>query len=271
MRSNLELALGSEQSAASLDALTKLVYLNIGCTFLEIARNFALNEQQMQRDLQLDPPDRARLDELLSRGKGVVFISAHIGNWELLATGMAAKGLPVTVVVKRMNNAISQALIERQRTRTGIEVIYSGGAIEKMKEALRRGRVIGFMVDQNTTGKKGIRCNFFGVPASSIRALGAMIEETGAAVVPICAFREADGRHRVKMLPELHYLRDESLPAGSEDRRLREEWLNAQQYQTALEAMIRIHPEQWLWIHRRWKAQREPLCPGSEHREPKRG
>ena len=130
-----------------------------------------------------------------------------------------------------------------------------------------RGVGIGFMLDQNTTGKKGIRCNFFGVPASCIRALSKLVQETGAAVIPVCCFREAEGRHRVRLLPELSYIKDETLAAGSEERALREEWLNAQRYQDALEELVRLHPDQWLWIHRRWKANREPLVSGLEHAE----
>jgi KDO2-lipid IV(A) lauroyltransferase len=267
VRSNLELAFGASLSAEALEQLTKTVYTNIGLTFLEIARNFSLTREDMVRDLQLDPLDRAVVEAAYARGQGIIFISAHIGNWELLATGMAARGLSLAAVVKKMNNAVSQALIERQRISSGLEVIYSGGTIEKMREALRRNVGIGFMLDQNTTGKKGIRCNFFGVPASCIRALSKLVKESGAAVIPVCGFRESDGRHRVHLLPEINYIHCEELPAGSEERALREEWVNSQRYQHALEELVRIHPEQWLWIHRRWKASREPLASGSEHRE----
>jgi KDO2-lipid IV(A) lauroyltransferase len=267
VRSNLELAFGQSLSRVALDELTKTVYTNIGRTFLEIARNFALTREDMVHDLQLDAADRSVVDAAYARGKGIIFISAHIGNWEVLATGMAARGLPLAAVVKKMNNAVSQTLIERQRVSSGLEVIYSGGTIEKMRESLRRNVGIGFMLDQNTTGPKGIRCNFFGVPASCIRALSKLVNESGAAVIPVCGFREADGRHRVHLLPEITYIKCDDLPAGSDERALREEWLNSQRYQHALEELVRLHPEQWLWIHRRWKASRKPLESGSEHRE----
>lgn len=256
---NLRLALGRELSESALTELCRRVYGNIGLTFLEIGRNFVLAREELRGELELLPADRARIDAALAWGKGVVFVSAHVANWELLAMGVAAHGIPAAIVVKKMSSAISQAMIERQRRKTGLEVIYSGGTIEKMKRALGEGKVIGFMMDQNTTGLRGIRCNFFGVPAASIRALGALVRDTGAAVIPICAFRAPDGRHRVHLEPELEYARDADP--------LREEWLNAQRYQAALEAMIRLHPEQWLWIHRRWKCRRDPLEPGREHAE----
>lgn len=264
--SNLRLALGGELSEQELRALARKFYGCIGITFLEIARNFALTRQEMQEELYLAPEDLKYIEERLARGRGIVFISAHIANWELLAMGVAAQGLPSAIVVKKMNNRVSQALIERQRRKTGLEIIYSGGTIEKMKTALRQGKVIGFMVDQNTTGQKGIRANFFGVPASSIRGLARLVKETQTPVIPVCAFRQADGSHRMKVLPELEYY-SESSGLDPAESALREEWVNTQRYQAAIEQLVRMHPEQWLWIHRRWKARRDPLNPATAHLE----
>lgn len=267
VRANLQLALGEEISAETLQALEKKIYRNIGTVFLEIARNFSFSAERMRQEVQIDPACRAKIDSILSQGKGAVFISGHLANWELFAMGMAAHGYPVMIVVKKMNNPVSQALIERQRLKTGLGVIYSGGTIEKMKAELKNGKAIGFMLDQNTTGKKGIRANFFGVPASSIRGLAGLVRETGAPVVPICAVRGADGKHFVRLLEPLAYLKAGELPEGSPERAAREEWLNTQQYQGAVEELVRKQPEQWLWIHRRWKANRTKFIPGHEHLE----
>jgi Kdo2-lipid IVA lauroyltransferase/acyltransferase len=267
VETNLTLALGNELSAAEIERLVKQVYSHIGTLFLEIARNFGLSRQQMCEEIAVSEKTMARLNGVMAQGKGAVFITGHIANWELFAMAMAVRGVPLSLVVKKMNNALSQALIERQRERTGLEIIYSGGAIEKMKEALGRGRGIGFMVDQNTTGKKGIRVNFFHVPASSIRGLAALARDTGAPIVPVCAFRQPCGKHEMMIYEPLPYLQDISLPAGSPERLAREEWLNTQQYQASIESMVREHPDQWLWIHRRWKTSREPLNAATAHLE----
>ncbi len=265
--SNLELALGGELSAAERASLSRRVFAHTGTLFLEIARNFGLSQRQMISEVRVSHETMARISKILENGKGAVFITGHIANWELFAMGMAARGVPVSLVVKKMNNAISQALIERQRKRTGLEIIYSGGAIEKMKAALQRGRAIGFMVDQNTTGTRGIRVNFFGVPAASIRGLAGLARDTSAVIVPVCAFRLPCGNHEIKLFDPLPYLKQESLPAGSAERIAREEWLNTQQYQAAIEAMVREQPDQWMWIHRRWKTNRVPLVPEKAHLE----
>ncbi len=264
---NLELALGGELSAAQREELSRKVFAHIGTLFLEIARNFGLSKTQMSSEVRVSDETMARIWKTLESGRGAVFITGHIANWELFAMGMAARKIPVSLVVKKMNNAISQALIERQRERTGLEIIYSGGAIAKMKAALARGRAIGFMVDQNTTGTRGIRVNFFGVPAASIRGLSALARDTKASIVPVYAFRLPCGNHEMRMFDPLPYLEATELPSGSPEREAREEWLNTQQYQAAIERMVRGHPEQWMWIHRRWKTSRVPLVPASAHLE----
>jgi KDO2-lipid IV(A) lauroyltransferase len=267
VRSNLELALGKESTSGDRKKLTKKIYRNIGTVFLEIARNFSFSAARLRAELRLSASDQEKIASALNRKKGIIFISAHMGNWELLAMGMAAHGYPVAVVVKKMSNPVSQALIERQRTKTGLGVIYSGGTIEKMRKLLAQGKAIGFMFDQNTTGKKGIRTNFFGVPASAIRGLSALVRDSGAAVIPVTAVREDNGRHFLRLLDELPYLRAADLPDNSPERRAREEWLNTQQYQNAIEQLVRAKPEQWLWIHRRWKADRTALIENGEHLE----
>jgi len=263
---NLELALGGELTLVQRQSLMARVYAHVGTLFLEIARNFTLSSEQMRAEVKVSDEDLAKIQKII-RDKGAVFISGHVGNWELFAMGMAARGVPLALVVKKMNNAISQALIERHRERTGIEIIYSGGALEKMRATLSRKSAIGFMVDQNTTGTKGIRVNFFNVPASSIRGLAKLARDTGTAIIPICAFRLPCGNHEMKMYDPLPLLSAPELPHGSPERIAREEWLNTQQYQAAIERMVREHPDQWMWIHRRWKTNRAHLDPSVAYLE----
>lgn len=267
VRANLDITIGAALSPAEYQTLVKRIYRNVGITFLEIARNFSLSCARMAEELELSETDTATIQAILARGKGSVFISGHIGNWELLGMGMAAKKFPVSIVVKKMNNPLAQVLIERQRGKTGVEIIYSGNTLQKMKEALARGNAIGFMVDQNITGKKGIRANFLGVPAASIRGLANLVRETGTSVVPFCAVHLPNGKNRVEILPELSYLTAPELPENSPERLAREEWLNTQQYQHAIEQLVRRRPDQWLWIHRRWKTDRTPLNVATAHLE----
>ena len=188
-----------------------------------------------------------------------MFISAHIGNWELFACGVSARDFPVSVIAKKMSGGISQALVESRRKETALKIIYTGGTLQKMAEDLGEGRFVGFMVDQHMPGKKGIRVNFFGVPAASIRGLSKLAKETQCKIIPMCAVRADDGYHDIVLLPELPYIHVTDSTLSAEARWEKEEWLNTQNYQHAIEKLIMHAPEQWLWIHRRWKAKRDPL------------
>jgi Kdo2-lipid IVA lauroyltransferase/acyltransferase len=259
VKDNLELALGDEKTKEELQILEKKIYDNIGTQFLEIARNFTIKKEQAIKELTVSPEFARILDKMKAEGRGMVAISAHMANWELFPFGMAIRGYPISIIAKKMSNPISQKLVEDRRTQGGFNIIYAGGTLAKMAEGLKRGQFIGFMVDQHMPGPRGIRANFFGVPAASIRGLAQLAKDTQCAIIPMCIFRNPDGTHHFHMMEELPYLRAEELPEGSEERKLREEWLNTQQYQTAIEKLVRMHLDQWLWIHRRWKADRTPL------------
>lgn len=264
---NLELALGDELTLEQRESMARAVYDNIGITFVEIARNFSMGREQMAREMNIRKEDAKILDEMKARGQGCIVISAHVSNWELFGMGVACHGYPVAIVVKRMTSPLAQELIEQRRKRTGVTIIYPGNTLNVMTDEVRAGKFIGFMVDQNMPGKKGVRANFFGVPAHCIRGLSKVVKETQCPIVPICAFRKENGEQEVRMLDFLPYIKAEDHITDPKERELREEWLNAQQYQTAVEKLIRHKPEQWLWIHRRWKADRKPLNVSTAHKE----
>jgi Kdo2-lipid IVA lauroyltransferase/acyltransferase len=265
---NLELAYGKEKTPAEIEKLARAIYKNTGILFLEIARNFSMTKAQMLQELEVSPEDFKKIEEISSRGKGMIVISSHHANWELFAMGMAGHGCPVSIVVKKMSSPAAQELIEQRRARTGLGIIYPGGTLQRMAEALKDNRMIGFMVDQHINGARGVRANFFGTPAASIRGLANLVKDTGAPVIPMCAFRLPNGKHRVQIFDEVPYVKVTDLPEGSPEQVLREEWVNTQNYQTAIEEIVRMKPEQWLWIHRRWKADRTPFDPATIHLAP---
>ena len=201
---------------------------------------------------------RAKFEELKKTGRGAIIISAHTANWELFPCGVSAHGYPVSVIAKKMSNPVSQNLIEQRRETAGFNVIYTGGTIEKMKASLTRGELIGFMVDQHMPGKKGLETLFFNTPAKSIRGLAGLARETNCCILPVCIFKDPDGYHYLEMLDELEYISVQDLGENSPERLAKEELLNTQLYQDSIEKLIRMHPEQWLWMHSRWKVRRRP-------------
>lgn len=261
VRENLRLAFGKELSPAEIRDLERRVFRHVGRLFLEVLRNFALSQDRVRSEFRIDPESERRIRGILSRGRGMILLSGHFGNWEIGGLGLPAHGIPLSVVAKRMTGPISQVLLEKVRLRARMELIYSGGVMERIRASLKQGRAVAFMIDQNKTGNKAIRVNFFGVPASSIRSLAGLKRETDVPILPVCTRRLDDGTHTLFAMEELPYVSAPDLPEGSVERIYKEEWLNSQLYQDAIEKMVRQQPDQWLWIHRRWKANREPLSP----------
>lgn len=244
---NLQIALGKELSADELRELRRKIYTNLGTVFLEIVRNFSLSRNDIRNEMIVSAESRQKLDAILARGKGAILMSAHTSNWELCAMGVAAQDYKVYVVVRRVTGRLSQFLVSRLRQNSGVNVIYSGGVLERMREVLAEGAVVGIMLDQHKTGSKALRVNFFGSPADSIRGIAGLVRETGTPVVPVYACRMPDGRHEFRMLDEVEYIKSE---AGAAE----EERLNTQAYQDAIEEIVRANPSGWMWAHRRWKA-----------------
>lgn len=267
VKNNLQLCLAKEKSPQELQELQKKIYHHIGTLFLEIVRNFTLSREEYIREVFVDPKFLKKIDEMKANKQGMLVISAHIANWEIFPSTISSRGFPVSIVAKKMSSAVSQNLIEQRRRMAGFDVIYTGNTLNKIKEGIAHGRFVGCMVDQHMPGAKGIRVNFFGTPAASIRGLANMVRETRCIVMPICIYRQPDGTHRMQVWDEVPYIEAPELAEGSPERLLREEWLNTQKYQHIIEQMIRQHPEQWLWIHRRWKANKTPLNHATAHLE----
>ena len=184
------------------------------------------------------------LDGLKSSGRGCVILAGHVGNWELLAAWLAQSGYPLTAVVRNPDDPGLAGLIEDYRRRAGV------GTFEKhfvMKEAVRfakRGGFLGLLPDQ-AWNSSGIRGAFFGRTCFTAAGPAAMAHLAEVPVVPVVSYRIAPFRHRVVISPPL-LLRTE----GNRGDILQE---NTFMMNEAIEKMIRVCPEQWLWFHRRWK------------------
>jgi Kdo2-lipid IVA lauroyltransferase/acyltransferase len=176
------------------------------------------------------------------RGKGVLVATAHLGNWELSAFAHALLVAPMHIVVRPIDNPKIDALVERRRTLSGNRVIAKKDAARGILRALGAGGAVGILIDQNTTPEQGVFVDFFGVQACAGSAFVKLAHHSGAAVVPGYAlWSEPDGRYVLHFEPEVEMTGDVSA--------------DTQRVHARLEAAIRKHPDQWLWIHRRWKAR----------------
>ncbi len=203
------------------------------------------------------PAERRRIYRNSCQHLGLVFVmtshgralalSAHLGNWEILSAAHRLSPYQLAVVVRPLDSPALNALADAVRHKTGVELIDKRRALRPVLSALGQGRIVGILLDQNASRREGVFVPFFGRPASTSRSIAVLAVRTGTPVLPIFARREPDGRHRVVVLPQL-----EPLPTNDVEAAVVE--LTAR-CTAAIEAAIRETPEQWLWMHNRWRTQ----------------
>jgi KDO2-lipid IV(A) lauroyltransferase len=188
------------------------------------------------------------LDAARKEAKGVILFTGHVGAWELSSFGLSLRDYPLSFLVRRIDNPKVEQLVERSRTRFGNRSVDKRSAARSMLKILQTAGMLGLLVDLNTLDDEGIFVDFFGVPASTTFMLAKLALRTEATVIPIFVpWDEKRGKFFVNILPavSVEHTRDEQ-----EDVRR----LTAKLAQI-VEGYIRRYPEQWLWIHKRWKTR----------------
>jgi Kdo2-lipid IVA lauroyltransferase/acyltransferase len=181
-------------------------------------------------------------EQALSRGKGVLFATGHLGNWELSAYAHAFMAAPMHVVVRPLDNPMLDELVERYRGLSGNTILSKRDFVRPMLKALARNEAVGILVDQNAGLDEGVFVDFFGRKACVSPSFAKLAARTGAAVIPgFAVWNEAEGRYVLKFYPPVEISGD----AVADTQRI----------QSALERAIREHPGEWLWLHRRWKTR----------------
>ena len=176
------------------------------------------------------------------RGRGVLIATAHLGNWELSAFAHAYLAAPMHIIVRPLDNAKIDALVEERRALSGNHIIEKKDAARGILRALAAGHAVGILIDQNTTPEEGVFVDFFGVKACAGSAFVKLAHHTGAAVVPgYAVWSDTDKRYTLRFEQEVEMTGDVQQ--------------DTQRVHARLEAAIRKYPDQWLWIHRRWKTR----------------
>ena len=184
-------------------------------------------------------------------GKGVLFATAHLGNWELSAYAHALMTEPMHVVVRPLDNPLIDRLVERRRAGSGNRIIEKKDFARGILAALHRNEAVGILIDQNASPDHGVFVNFFGIAACASTSFAKLAAHSGAAVIPgFALWRETEGRYVLHFYPEVPMSGDAAADTAA--------------LQKKLEAAIREVPDQWLWIHRRWKTR--PPGEGSLYR-----
>jgi KDO2-lipid IV(A) lauroyltransferase len=186
---------------------------------------------------------RHYLDEALEEGRGLVVVTFHLGNWELMGTYMAGLDYPLSVVGQRIHNPYIDQMVEDFRSKAGMEVIYRSRAVKDSIRALRANRIVVFLSDQDAH-ENGVFVPFFGRSASTPRGPAVIAMHCDAPAVMAFSTRQGNGNYDITIEP-IPFERDGDLE--TEIVRF------TRIYTARLEEYIRMYPEQWLWQHRRWK------------------
>jgi KDO2-lipid IV(A) lauroyltransferase len=183
-----------------------------------------------------------------ARGKGVLFLTAHFGGWELSAFTHSLHGHWMHVVSRAMDNVYLDRLIRQYRTMHGNQTVDKDDFVRGLLAAMKAGEVVGILMDTNMTPPQGIFVDFFGIPACTASGLARIALRTDAAVVPTFTIWDAElGKYRLRFDPAVELVRTGELEADIKT--------NTQRFTSIIEEYVRKYPEQWLWVHRRWKTR----------------
>jgi KDO2-lipid IV(A) lauroyltransferase len=237
--------------AAARRRLARASWQHLGIMGMELARMLASPLDDTLRTMTFDGLEH--LDAAVKEHGRALLLTAHLGNWELLAASHRLTAYGLSVVVRSLDAAPLDALASELRRKTGVELIDKRGALRPVLSALRRGRLVGILMDQNAARHESVFVPFFSRTASTSKSMAVLALRTRTPVVPVFTHREGPGRHRIVVEPALPW------PAAKETEAAIVELTT--RCNEAIERAIRRFPEQWLWSHRRWRT-RPPVAYG---------
>jgi KDO2-lipid IV(A) lauroyltransferase len=244
---NLELAF-PEKSRAERARILRGEFTSLGRQLAELCHFPGYTLENVEQVVIYDGLEN--YERAFARKKGVLFLTAHFGGWELSAFTHSLHGHWMHVVMRPMDNAYLDRTIRRYRTMHGNKTVDKDDFVRGLLAAMKAGEVVGILMDTNMTPPQGIFVDFFGIPACTASGLARIALRTDAAVVPTFTIWDAAlGKYRLRFDPALELLR-----TGDQEADI---VANTQMFTKVIEDYVRKYPEQWLWVHRRWKTRPE--------------
>ena len=236
---NLALAL-PEKTEAERREIASRVFRSIARLLVSFAKFSRMNRENISEWIRYEGYEH--FESALQCGRGVLFATAHLGNWELSAFAHALLSSPMHVVVRPLDNPRIDRLVELRRTLSGNRAIEKVNSLRAVLKALAANEAVGILIDQNASLDQGVFVDFFGVPACAGTGFAKIAGRTGAIVIPgFALWSEEEKRYVLRFYPPVAI-------TGRVDE-------DTARLQKQLEEVIRQYPDQWLWIHRRWKTR----------------
>jgi KDO2-lipid IV(A) lauroyltransferase len=244
---NLEIAY-PEMAAAERRKIVRGVFVSLGRQLAEFCRFPSYTRDNVAQVAVYEGFEN--FDAAQRRGKGVLFLTAHLGGWEVGSFVHSIHGHRLRIVVRALDNPYIDRLVERYRTLHGNSTFEKQDFARGLIAAMRAGETVGLLMDQNMTPPAGVFVDFFGVPACAASGIARVALRTDASVVPaFTIWDDVRRKYRITFAPRL------ALPKTGDDER---DVVNATQlFTSVIEEYVRKFPDQWLWVHRRWKTRPE--------------
>lgn len=242
---HLTIVYGSELSQRQIARMAKAVFFNLGRNMADAFRLSVYNAQTIDRFVKVKGLEV--LDRALKKGKGILALTGHIGNWELMGSFLALKGYPINVVGAPVYDPRLDDLVVENRMKSGMKYIARGSATREIIRAIRRNEIVGLLIDQDTRHVDGVFIDFMGKNAYTPVGPVILAMKTGAAVIPMAIHIQQDNTHLIEIEPDIPL----QFSNKDEINRLK----NTEICSKAIEKFIRKYPTQWVWMHNRWKTK----------------
>ena len=245
---NLAFALGDELDEIARREMARSVYRNLGQILFEVGWSLVASRAERERRIRIEGLEHYR--RAVEQGKGVLVITGHIGNWELLPIVADRATIPVHVVYRPLDFVPLNLFVENLRTRFGGHLIPTSHAMIRIVRALKRREVVGVLMDQSVDWYDGVWVDFFGRRTCTSKGLALIARKSRCPVISVFIYREQGG-FRAVFGPEV--------PIAYTGDKTRDIEVNTLRFSKVVEHAVRRQPEQWFWVHRRWK--KRPYSP----------
>lgn len=241
---NLKAAFGDEKTDAQIRIIARKVFENVAMIAVEMLHFPKIDEANIDRYVRMEHAEI--IDESYRAGKGTIILTAHFGNWELLAMTLRVKGYPGVAIGRKIYFHKYDDYLNKLRKIHDVNVIDREQSPRTFLKILKSNRIVGILADQDVDSVEGVFVNFFGRPAHTPIGPVALAKVTGATIVP--AFIVREGLHHRFIVEKPVVLID----TGDKEKDMA---ANTQAWSDVLESFIRKYPEHWVWVHRRWKTK----------------
>jgi len=251
-QNNLNIVFGKEKDQRELEKLARLVFENVGKNVADAVRLKNMKWKKIEEITKIEGLEY--FDNAYKMGKGVIPLTGHIGNFELLAAYFSLKGYKLSVIGRELYDPRLDALLVKSRESVGLENIPSSASVKQVIKALRSGRALGVLADQDSSKVRGVFVDFFGRPARTPVGPVLLAYKTQSPIVPMAIVREKDDKYKIIVKEPI-----ELATSGDKEKDIIE---TTQKCTKVLESIIRDYPSQWLWMHDRWKSKPDLIRSG---------